>query len=81
MNAKMILNSKAGMVGVVVVGALAVLAVASYKAEKAVIATGEAINPLNDNNVFASSVDAVGAKLSGKSNFKLGAWIYDITHN
>jgi hypothetical protein len=70
-------DTKAGLV----VAAAAVAAVALYVAEKKVRDMGQAVNPLNDNNVFASGVDAVGAKLTGNERFKLGIWIYDVFHD
>jgi len=70
-------DTKAGLV----VAAAAVAAVALYVAEKKVRDAGQAINPLNDNNVFASGVDAVGAKLTDNERFKLGIWIYDVFHD
>lgn len=43
---------------------------------------GNAINPLNNDNVFYSSVNAVGASIAGvpRDSWSLGSWIYDITH-
>jgi len=71
-------NTKVGMVAAVaVVGAVAVY-VAEKKAREAASQIGQAINPVNSNNIFASGVDSVGAKLSGNKNFKLGGWIYDV---
>jgi hypothetical protein len=70
-------NTKVGMV--VALSAIAGLAV--YVAGKQVVETvgdvGNAINPVNDNNVFAVGVDSVGAKLTGDVDFKLGGWLYD----
>ena len=67
-----VLNTKTAAVAVVgVVGVIAIY-YAQKKALEAAENVGEAINPLNDNNVFASGVDGVGSKLTGKNNFKLG---------
>lgn len=42
----------------------------------------QAVNPLNHDNVFAGTVNDVGAVLAGKpeGSWSLGSWIYDITH-
>lgn len=70
-------NTKAGMIAAVgVVGGIAIY-VAEKKAREAISATANAVNPLNNDNVFASGVDGIGAKLTGESDFKLGVWIYD----
>jgi hypothetical protein len=70
-------NTKVGMV--VALSAIAGLAV--YVAGKQVVETvgdvGNAINPINNDNVFAVGVDSVGAKLTGNADFKLGVWVYD----
>ncbi len=72
------MNTKVGMVvAVAAVGAVG-LYFAEKKARVAVAAVGEAIDPTNNDNVFASGVDKVGAKLTGNENFKLGGWIYDV---
>ncbi|MBU2871968.1 hypothetical protein [Colwellia sp. E2M01] len=85
MKVEKILNSKAAMVGV---GVLALGVVGYFATQKAAQAAtqaagvvGNSINPLNNDNIFASGVNAVGAKLSGSSNWSLGGWIYDITHD
>lgn len=81
MNKTKLLNSKVAVVGAVgVVGALGVW-YAKNQAIKAAAVVGDAINPVNDNNIFASGVNAVGAKLSGNQHWSLGGWIYKITHD
>ena len=81
MNKAKLLNSKVGVVAAVgVVGALGVW-YAKNQAIKAAGVVGDAINPVNDNNIFASGVNAVGAKISGNKHWSLGSWIYDITHD
>lgn len=69
---------------VIIAAGLGGLAFVLYRGGARVVqAAGDAanaINPLNDQNVFASSVDKVGAKLSGDSSWSLGTWIYDVTH-
>lgn len=59
-----------------VVGGLVVLYLVKHYGAKA----AEAVNPLNHDNVFAASVNAAGAELTGKP-FSLGSWIYDKTHS
>jgi hypothetical protein len=80
MNLNKFINSKAG----VVVSVGAVFAVLSYvaakKAKETINDVGYAINPVNNNNVFAGGVDAIGASVSGDKNFKLGNWIYEKLH-
>ena len=75
-----LLNSKVGMVAAIAIAGLGVAYLAEKKARKVASDVGNAINPINNDNVFASGVDAVGAKLTGKSNFKLGIWIHDKIH-
>lgn len=43
-------------------------------------AVGQAINPVNPDNIFAGSVNAVGGALSGQDDWSLGSWVYDVTH-
>lgn len=80
MNASKLLNTKAGAVavGLVVLGGFAYLG--AKKTRETAGEVGEAINPLNNDNVFASGVDAVGARLSGEANWSLGGWIYDVVN-
>lgn len=49
-------------------------------AGNAVSASLESINPVSQENIFSSGVNAIGATLTGDKNFKLGAWIYEKTH-
>ena len=70
------LTTPAGQIAVVAV----VAAFAVNYGQKKAKAAAEAVNPLNNDNVFASGVDSVGASVTGDSNFKLGAWIYEAIH-
>jgi hypothetical protein len=70
-------DTKAGLV----VAAAVVGGVVLYVAEKKVRDMGQAVNPLNNDNIFAAGVDSVGANLTGDKNFKLGGWIYDVFHS
>ena len=42
-------------------------------------AVGNAINPLNSANIFAGSVNKVGAYVSGTPAWSLGGWLASIT--
>lgn len=37
-------------------------------------------NPASPNNVVNSTVNSVGAAVTGDQYFTLGGWIYDMTH-
>ena len=71
--------------GYLVMGAVG-LGVVWYLSTRARAAAGElaeAVNPVNRDNIFARGVNAVGDVFDNGSNddsFRLGAWIYDITH-
>jgi len=39
-----------------------------------------AVNPLNDQNVFAEAVNDAGSILTQDENFSLGGWFYDVVH-
>lgn len=39
---------------------------------------GQAINPVNPDNIFYRGVNSVGAALTGRDNFNLGSWTYDL---
>lgn len=51
-----------------------------WQGKKAVVAVGEAVNPLNDENIFAAGIDNLGGKILGDVNFSLGGWLWDITN-
>jgi hypothetical protein len=50
---------------------------AQKKTREAVSATLDAVNPVNDENIFYSGVNAVGEKLTGDERFNLGSWLYE----
>tara|TARA_R110001599_G_scaffold287356_2_gene489917 strand:+ start:10381 stop:10617 length:237 start_codon:yes stop_codon:yes gene_type:complete len=50
------------------------------KAVEVVKTVGNAINPVNPENVFYEGVNSVGSSLSGDSEWTLGTWIYDVTN-
>lgn len=73
-----VLNTKAGAV---FVGVVAVSTLAYFTAKKATETVGEvgqAINPLNNDNVFASGVNAVGESITGQKHWTLGGWLYEV---
>lgn len=68
------------------VAAGAVAAVLFYlllknEAKEAAVAVGDAINPVNPNNIFYGGVSAVGEVISGEKGWTLGGWIYEVTHS
>jgi hypothetical protein len=67
-----------GVASIVVLGAVAAVGAYLYiQREK----LAQAVNPLSDKNVAYRSVNAVGERLTGDSEFTLGGWIYDMTHD
>lgn len=46
----------------------------------AVKAAGNAINPVNPDNIFYGGVNSVGSALSGNDGFSLGVWTYELIH-
>lgn len=80
MKAAKFLASPTGTVLVVGVLGVVVMSVAAYGAKSAADNAVEAISPTNPDNIFASGVNNIGKSLSGKDNWNLGGWIYDITH-
>jgi hypothetical protein len=81
MNKKKLLNSNVGVALVVTCAIGGGLFYAKHKAAQAVNDIGQAINPVNDGNIFNQGVLAVGRKLTGNNAWSLGGWIYDITHS
>ncbi|MEY8198688.1 MAG: hypothetical protein RPS47_05565 [Colwellia sp.] len=78
---KKLLNSKVGVVAAVgVVGAVGVW-YAKNQASEAAGVVGDALNPVNDGNIFNRAVLAVGRKITGNKTWSLGGWLYDITHD
>ncbi len=54
------------------------------RAKGAVVSAGEALDPANTDNIFASGVNAVGDILDDgvpDGSFSLGGWLYDISHD
>lgn len=77
--------------GVLALVAVAVLGLVVWKGlpklGQAAAAAGQAVNPLNPDNVFASGVNAVGGAIvtdpagPGKNadgSWSLGGWVYDV---
>jgi len=59
---------------------LGVAAFAVWFAAKQAAKVGEAVNPLNDENIFYTGTNAVGAVLADDQDWTLGGAIYDWTH-
>ncbi len=57
-----------------------VVLVIGYFAKKAAVATANAINPVNHDNVFSTSVNSIGGALTNDNNWTLGGQIYDWIH-
>jgi len=81
MNIKEFANSRAGQVTMIAAVGIGILYFAERKARKIASDVGQAINPVNNDNIFYQSTNAIGAKLTGDSNFNLGRWIYDKIHS
>ena len=67
----------AGVLGVVYLGYKTVTKGAQVAQDVA-----QAVNPLNNDNVFATTVNKVGGAVAGDDSggWSLGGWIYDMTH-
>lgn len=81
-----LLNTKAAAYAAAILAGGAVLYLVGRKllpaAGEAAVAVGQAVNPVNPNNVFASGVNAVGGALTDQGEaFSLGSWFYDLTHD
>lgn len=50
------------------------------KIERTAAKVGNAINPVNPENIFYGGVNEVGTSLTGDKHFTLGGWIYDKIH-
>lgn len=68
-------------------GAVVVLVVLWYaknKVSQAAGAVGDVLthelNPASDQNLVYSGISGLGASVSGKDDWTLGGWIYDVTH-
>lgn len=70
-------KSLALLIGVGAVGAYFGARFIAGQAAKKAAAVGNAINPVNDENVFYSGVNSVGGSLTGDKYFTLGGWIYE----
>jgi ketopantoate reductase len=62
------------VVGLGVLGAYLVGRLAADKAVKA----AQAVNPLNNENVFYNATNSVGSVLTQDEHFTLGGFIYDV---
>ena len=51
------------------------------KTVEVVSEVGQAINPVNPDNIFSEGVDSIGGAISGDDGWSLGVWIYEATHD
>ncbi len=65
---------------VLVVGGLVAAYIIKRQVVQSTEAALEAVNPVNDENIFHSGVNAVGAKVTGNDSWSLGTAIYEWTH-
>ena len=68
------------MVAIAVAGVLVVGYIAKKQAAGAVDAVADAINPVNDQNIFNQGVLSIGRSITGNKSWTLGGTIYDWTH-
>jgi uncharacterized protein (UPF0333 family) len=74
---------------VIIVGAVTVVSIvaaflikkAATAATGAASAAANAVNPLNNDNLFATGVNKVVQQATGDNTQTMGGWIYDVTHN
>lgn len=76
MNINKFASTPAGQITIIAAVGVFVLYYGERKARKVV----NAINPVNDENIFYQGTNAVGAKITGRDNFDLGHFIYDLIH-
>lgn len=78
-----------GAVGVITLAAIYAARQASSAigaVGSAAASVGNAINPLNNDNVFASAINSVGGAVATSNGYNadgswtLGGWLYDTTH-
>lgn len=50
------------------------------KGAKLASEVGTALNPADSQNIVNRGVNGIGAAISGDTNWTLGGWVYDITH-
>jgi hypothetical protein len=74
-------NITAQTVAAVAVSGVVIYWLAKQEAKAAAQSVGEAINPVNPENIFYEGVNAAGEVLTGEEGFTLGGWIYDMTHS
>ncbi len=65
---------------ILVGGALVLGYWATKKAAEGVHDVAQAVNPLNNNNIFYRGTNEIGSVITGDNNFNLGVWIYDALH-
>ncbi|MBO9490740.1 hypothetical protein J7384_10245 [Endozoicomonas sp. G2_1] len=72
---KIATSNTGAVIAIAVIGAAAL-----YYSSKKAADVGQAVNPVNDDNIFNQGVLSVGRKITGNPHWTLGGWIYDITH-
>lgn len=65
-------------IGAIAVAAVAILVVAK-RTGTAVASAANAVNPFNQDNLFARASNAVVQSISGQPDTTLGSWLYDLT--
>ena len=77
------MSTKAKDIAIIGALGLATIYVLSMLVGREVKQAANAVNPLNNDNIFARGVDAIGDIVTDGENdndFSLGSWIYDVTH-
>lgn len=83
------MNDKTLVIGAAVIGLVGLVVFFQLRKDSIAIGTkavdiaqsvGTAINPLNNKNVFAGTVNELGA-IGGGTGWTLGGWFYDATHS
>jgi len=62
------------------VAGAAAAAVLAHRTAQAAERAAQAVNPVNPDNVAYAGVNAIGRALSGREDWSLGVWLYEITH-
>jgi hypothetical protein len=82
------MNDKTIIVGAAVIGVVGLIVFFTLRNDTIAIGeeaidivqtVGTAINPLNNQNVFAGTINELGA-IGGGANWTLGSWFYDVTN-
>ena len=77
------MSTKAKDIAIIGALGLATIYVLSMLVGREVKQAANAVNPLNNDNIFARTVNDIGDIVTDGTNdndFSLGSWIYDVTH-